>query len=100
MITIPASRIERSSAASGGLLLPTLTPRCYLCISRSTSITLKFGPSWVFRLMALVPPNPAAGLVEEEETVCTKEHCFRCFDALFCALTGHKAIAPQFPDEK
>ena len=78
----------------------SLTPHCYLGISRPTFTTAKFGSSWLYRLMALVPPNPSAGIVEDDETVCTKEHCFRCFDALFCALTGHKAIAPQFPDEK
>ncbi|KAH9938585.1 alport syndrome [Fomitopsis serialis] len=50
--------------------------------------------------MALIPPNPAVDLVEDDETVCTREHCFRCFDALFCALTGHRALEPKFPDEK
>ncbi|EPT02724.1 hypothetical protein FOMPIDRAFT_1117362 [Fomitopsis schrenkii] len=50
--------------------------------------------------MALIPQNPAVDLVEDDETVCIKEHCFRCFDALFCALTGHKAIATTFPDDK
>lgn len=51
-------------------------------------------------VMALIPQNPAVDLVEDDETVCIKEHCFRCFDALFCALTGHKAIATTFPDDK
>ncbi|KAF9076532.1 AMMECR1 domain-containing protein [Rhodocollybia butyracea] len=50
--------------------------------------------------MSLVPPNPAADLVESEE-VCTAEHCLHAFDALYCALTPSAIhIAPKFPDEK
>ncbi|ETW84457.1 hypothetical protein HETIRDRAFT_439194 [Heterobasidion irregulare TC 32-1] len=51
--------------------------------------------------MALVPPHPAAEApVGDESAVCTPEHCFHAFDALYCALTDSAPIPPNFPDEK
>jgi len=51
--------------------------------------------------MALVPPDPAAGeIVEAEPLICTPEHCFHAFDALYCALTHSKPVPPKFVDEK
>ncbi|KAH9846964.1 AMMECR1 domain-containing protein [Lenzites betulinus] len=43
------------------------------------------------------PPKPAG---EEAEQACLPEHCFHCFDALFCALTHQKPIPPKFPEAK
>ncbi|KAF8916785.1 alport syndrome [Mucidula mucida] len=35
------------------------------------------------------------------KSVCTEEHCFHAFDALYCALTpGARPISPEFPDDK
>jgi AMME syndrome candidate gene 1 protein len=34
-----------------------------------------------------------------ENNVCTPEHCFYAFDALFCALTYAKPVVVQFKDE-
>ncbi|CCM04801.1 uncharacterized protein FIBRA_06994 [Fibroporia radiculosa] len=50
--------------------------------------------------MSLIPPNPDAVVSEDEDNVCIPEHCFRCFDALFCALTSHTLLPAEFPDEK
>ncbi|TDL29753.1 alport syndrome [Rickenella mellea] len=51
--------------------------------------------------MSLLPPDPAAGQISTpEDNVCTKEHCFQAFDALYCSLTGSEPVEPQFPDEK
>ncbi|KAI0069207.1 hypothetical protein BV25DRAFT_114891 [Artomyces pyxidatus] len=53
--------------------------------------------------MALVPPNPApdVALAKDEPSVCTPEHCFHAFDALYCALhEDREPIPPQFPDDK
>ena len=36
----------------------------------------------------------------ETDNVCTPEHCFYAFDALYCALTGDAPVKPQFADEK
>lgn len=35
-----------------------------------------------------------------ESDVCLPEHCFRAFDALYCALTSNEPIQPTFPDEE
>ncbi|OJT10185.1 hypothetical protein TRAPUB_13290 [Trametes pubescens] len=37
---------------------------------------------------------------EEAEQTCLPEHCFYCFDTLFCALTSKKPIPPKFPEGK
>ncbi|TFK56172.1 alport syndrome [Heliocybe sulcata] len=52
--------------------------------------------------MSLVPPDPAVGQMvgEDKPSVCTREHCFYAFDALYCALTSSEPISPNFPDEK
>ncbi|THH18013.1 hypothetical protein EW146_g2903 [Bondarzewia mesenterica] len=51
--------------------------------------------------MALVPPtSPARDPTEEDDDVCSPEHCFHSFDALYCALTNSNPISPKFPDEK
>ena len=51
--------------------------------------------------MSLLPPDPAAnGIKEQEDSVCTPEHCFHAFDALFCSLTLSDPITPSFPDDK
>jgi len=50
--------------------------------------------------MSLIPPNPAADVSTDEDNVCTREHCFRSFDALFCALTSHKPLSVKFTNEK
>ncbi|KAI0069979.1 hypothetical protein K474DRAFT_1687611 [Panus rudis PR-1116 ss-1] len=36
----------------------------------------------------------------DEPQICTPEHCFHAFDALYCALTSKKPIPPKFPNEK
>jgi len=38
--------------------------------------------------------------LELQDQICTPEHCYHAFDALFCALTGATPLAPQFPDDK
>ncbi|KAH7888039.1 alport syndrome [Phlebopus sp. FC_14] len=51
--------------------------------------------------MSLLPPDldPAGGeTAVKEGNVCTAEHCFHAFDALYCALTASESIAPAFPD--
>ncbi|GAV99484.1 alport syndrome [Lentinula edodes] len=52
--------------------------------------------------MSLVPPDPAVDRPDfVESEVCTAEHCFHAFDALYCALTPSAIpITPTFPDEK
>ncbi|KIJ70452.1 hypothetical protein HYDPIDRAFT_143849 [Hydnomerulius pinastri MD-312] len=51
--------------------------------------------------MSLLPLNPTGGETSvEEDNVCTLEHCFHAFDALYCALTDSAPIAPAFSDEK
>ncbi|EPQ59644.1 hypothetical protein GLOTRDRAFT_136468 [Gloeophyllum trabeum ATCC 11539] len=51
--------------------------------------------------MSLLPSDPAAGQVEEAaSSVCTPEHCYHAFDALYCALTGSDPIPTKFADEK
>lgn len=50
--------------------------------------------------MSLIPPNPTVDSTEDKGDVCTREHCFRCFDTLFCDLTDHQPLPCQFPDEK
>ncbi len=50
--------------------------------------------------MSLEPPNPDADIALMK-SVCTEEHCFHAFDALYCALTpGARPISPEFPDDK
>ncbi|KAI6105446.1 alport syndrome [Pisolithus sp. B1] len=44
---------------------------------------------------------PVAGeTTVEDDSTCTKAHCFHAFDALYCALTDSTPIPPDFPDEK
>ncbi|KAJ3906035.1 alport syndrome [Lentinula edodes] len=52
--------------------------------------------------MSLVHPDPAVDRPDfVESEVCTAEHCFHAFDALYCALTPSAIpITPTFPDEK
>ncbi|KAA1465980.1 hypothetical protein DENSPDRAFT_746577, partial [Dentipellis sp. KUC8613] len=51
--------------------------------------------------MALVPPAPHAhDSLDEESSVCTLDHCFYAFDALYCALTHSEPLPAKFPDEK
>ncbi|GBE79594.1 AMMECR1 domain-containing protein [Sparassis latifolia] len=50
--------------------------------------------------MSLLPINPARNAGEDDGSVCTQQHCFHSFDALFCALTSKKPVSPNFPDEK
>jgi len=51
--------------------------------------------------MALTTPNPAPDeIAEVDPSVCTPDHCFHAFDALYCALTQSTPIAPKFADEK
>ncbi|TFK43294.1 alport syndrome [Crucibulum laeve] len=51
--------------------------------------------------MALVPPNPAATIIDStKDNACTPEHCFYAFDTLYCALTSAKPIPPTFQDDK
>ncbi|KAF5370007.1 hypothetical protein D9758_001364 [Tetrapyrgos nigripes] len=50
--------------------------------------------------MSLVPPAPDS-TVQSDTEVCTTEHCFHAFDALYCALVSSATpISPNFPDEK
>ncbi|KAI0720184.1 AMMECR1 domain-containing protein [Cerioporus squamosus] len=37
---------------------------------------------------------------DEAEQACIPEHCYYCFDTLFCALTSEKPVSPKFPDGK
>ncbi|KAF9569434.1 alport syndrome [Agrocybe pediades] len=37
---------------------------------------------------------------DDDDNVCTKEHCFHAFDSLYCRLTGAEPIPPKFPDAK
>lgn len=37
---------------------------------------------------------------KDENGVCSPEHCFHAFDALYCALTGDAPIPATFPDAK
>ncbi|KAJ7228978.1 alport syndrome [Mycena pura] len=52
--------------------------------------------------MSLVPPNPDAETAKSPagSDICTVEHCFHAFDALYCALTAAAPIPPRFPDDK
>lgn len=52
--------------------------------------------------MSLVPPNPDADAAKPQAgtDLCTPEHCFHAFDALYCALTAATPIAPRFADDK
>ncbi|KAJ7122769.1 AMMECR1 domain-containing protein [Mycena epipterygia] len=53
--------------------------------------------------MSLIPPNPDAEVPKPQAgaDICTAEHCFHAFDALYCALTSSASpIAPQFADDK
>ncbi|KAG1780336.1 alport syndrome [Suillus placidus] len=51
--------------------------------------------------MSLLPSKPKEGdQADKVDNVCTPEHCFRAFDALYCALTSSKPISPNFADEK
>ncbi|KAJ7774191.1 alport syndrome [Mycena maculata] len=52
--------------------------------------------------MSLVPPNPDADVAKPQVGVdiCTAEHCFHAFDALYCSLTSASPIAPRFVDDK
>jgi hypothetical protein len=52
--------------------------------------------------MSLVPPNPEADTPKPTvgSDICTAEHCFHAFDALYCALTSAPPIAPQFANDK
>ncbi|KAI0921273.1 hypothetical protein AcW1_004699 [Taiwanofungus camphoratus] len=50
--------------------------------------------------MSLAPPNPSSHAGEGDDDICIPEHCFRSFDALYCALTSHKPLPARFPDEK
>ncbi|KAJ7499251.1 alport syndrome [Mycena latifolia] len=52
--------------------------------------------------MSLIPPNPDAEVPKPQvgSDICTAEHCFHAFDALYCALTSAPPIAPQFADDK
>ncbi|KAI6165003.1 alport syndrome [Pisolithus thermaeus] len=44
---------------------------------------------------------PVAGeTTVEDDSTCTKAHCFHAFDALYCALTDSTPVPPDFPDEK
>jgi hypothetical protein len=70
----------------------------------SSAVILKFKiltRSPIFSSMALLPPDPAAtGVKEQDVTVCTPDHCFHAFDSLYCALTLSKPIPPKFADDK
>jgi hypothetical protein len=53
--------------------------------------------------MSLIPPNPDSDAVDaaKPDSLCTSEHCFHAFDALYCALnSGAEPIAPRFADDK
>ncbi|KAF8211481.1 AMMECR1 domain-containing protein [Mycena galopus ATCC 62051] len=54
--------------------------------------------------MSLVPPNPDADAdsakLQAGSDLCTPEHCFHAFDALYCALTHAPPIAPSFANDK
>ena len=51
--------------------------------------------------MALTPQDPASELsFAEGDNVCTPEHCFYAFDAIYCALTGDEPLDAPFADEK
>ncbi|KAJ7477063.1 alport syndrome [Mycena galericulata] len=52
--------------------------------------------------MSLVPPSPDADVPKPQvgSDICTAEHCFHAFDALYCALTSASPIAPRFADDK
>ncbi|KAJ7162554.1 alport syndrome [Mycena crocata] len=51
--------------------------------------------------MSLIPPNPDADSKPQAGSdICTAEHCFHAFDALYCALTSAPPITPQFADDK
>lgn len=59
------------------------------------------GAPWEYTAMALIPPDPASKVeLEDEAQICTPEHCFHAFDALYCALTHKKPIPPKFANEK
>ncbi|TFK73041.1 hypothetical protein BDN72DRAFT_835365 [Pluteus cervinus] len=44
--------------------------------------------------------DPVDKVDEPTTNVCTPEHCFHAFDALYCALTSAQPIEPTFPDNK
>ncbi|KAJ7087175.1 AMMECR1 domain-containing protein [Mycena belliarum] len=52
--------------------------------------------------MSLVPPDPGAEepKPQADDDICTAEHCFHAFDALYCALTSATPIAPHFAADK
>ncbi|KAJ7047693.1 AMMECR1 domain-containing protein [Mycena alexandri] len=52
--------------------------------------------------LSLIPPNPDADAAKPQagSDLCTPEHCFHAFDALYCALTKAQPIAPTFADDK
>ncbi|KAJ7591398.1 alport syndrome [Mycena floridula] len=44
---------------------------------------------------------PSDEIKDNDSDICTPEHCFAAFDALYCALTpGAKSIPPSFEDVK
>ncbi|KAK7470985.1 hypothetical protein VKT23_002399 [Stygiomarasmius scandens] len=52
--------------------------------------------------MSLVPPAPASDIVEKPGSdICTTDHCFHAFDALYCDFVRSATpIPPSFPDDK
>ncbi|THV05411.1 hypothetical protein K435DRAFT_816394 [Dendrothele bispora CBS 962.96] len=52
--------------------------------------------------MSLIPPAPASDDVKEYESeLCSIDHCYHAFDALYCALVSSATpISPSFPDDK
>ncbi|KAH9943370.1 AMMECR1 domain-containing protein [Epithele typhae] len=50
--------------------------------------------------MSVLAPEPSKILGEEDEHRCVPEHAFHCFDTLYCALTSHQPVEPQFAEWK
>ena len=49
--------------------------------------------------MSLLPSKKVEGeQVDKVDNVCTPEHGFHAFDALYCALTSSEPIPPTFAD--
>ncbi|KAL4075725.1 AMMECR1 domain-containing protein [Scleroderma yunnanense] len=48
-----------------------------------------------------LPSDVVAGetTTDEGDSICTPEHCFHAFDALYCALSGRDPIPPAFVDK-
>jgi hypothetical protein len=53
--------------------------------------------------LSLLPTDQTAAVANKgdiDKEVCTTEHCYYAFDALYCNLTKAEPIFPSFPDDE